>query len=313
MMSRLFVVAMLAVLAGCNTDGSASNTTQSLNNPVAVSSPVPANSAAPTISGTPATSVRAGAAYSFKPTASAVSGNVLQFSIQNKPVWAIFDASSGGLTGTPTSAQAGSYANIVIGVSNGSATSALPAFSIVVNAAGAPSITGSPQTAVLVGSPYKFIPTASDPAGAALTFAIQNKPSWANFSASTGELSGTPGAANVGTTNNIVISVSNGNDSSTLPVFSVAVQQSATGSATLSWNPPSQNTDGTALTNLAGYKIYYGTARASMTQTISVSNPGLSSYFVGNLTPATWYFAVKSLTTANVESALSSVVSKVVK
>jgi len=29
--------------------------------------------------------------------------------------------------------------------------------------------------------------------------------------------------------------------------------------ATVSWIPPTTNTDGTALTDLAGYKVYYGT------------------------------------------------------
>ena len=110
MMSRYFVLAILVALAGCNFDGSSTSATQSLGNSVAVSGTVPANSAAITISGVPATTVRTGQAYSFKPTASDASANVLQFSILNKPQWASFDASTGMLSGTPNSGQTGTYA-----------------------------------------------------------------------------------------------------------------------------------------------------------------------------------------------------------
>jgi hypothetical protein len=316
MRSRLFVAVVLVALAGCNFDGSSSSTSspQNIATPLAatVGGSSYANSGGPIISGNPATSVVAGEHYSFQPTASDSRGNGLQFTIRNKPTWAVFDSASGLLGGTPTSAQTGTYASIVISVLDGSAIAVLPPFSISVTAHGAPTIAGVPPTSVMVGSAYKFVPAASDPAGAAISFTIQNKPSWAIFSASSGELSGTPAAENVGTTNNILISVTDGTNSSSLPAFSVAVLQSTTGSATLSWVPPSQNTDGTVLMNLVGYRIYYGTSPASLTQTIDVRNAGLTTYFIGDLTPATWYFAVKSLTKGNVESALSAVVSKVI-
>jgi hypothetical protein len=62
------------------------------------------------------------------------------------------------------------------------------------------------------------------------------------------------------------------------------------------------NTNGTPLTNLAGYKIYYGTSPTSLTQSVQVTNPGLASYVIENLSPATWYFSLVSYTSSDIES-----------
>jgi hypothetical protein len=95
--------------------------------------PLPANTA-PQISGKPAGSVAAGSNYLFQPSASDADGNVLTFSISGKPAWASFDTATGALSGTPFNADAGSYPNIVISVSDGVAVASLPAFSIQVTA-----------------------------------------------------------------------------------------------------------------------------------------------------------------------------------
>ena len=76
-------------------------------------------------------------------------------------------------------------------------------------------ISGSPSTSVVAGSPYRFTPAASDADGDALTFSVQNPPSWASFDPSTGTLTGTPPTA--GTFSNITLSVSDGKTSSSLP------------------------------------------------------------------------------------------------
>lgn len=83
--------------------------------------------------------------------------------------------------------------------------------------------------------------------------------------------------------------------------------------ATLSWTPPTGNTNGTSLTNLAGYRIHYGASATALTSTIQVANPGATSYRVTNLAPGTYYFAVRAYTSAGTESANSNVVSKVVQ
>lgn len=87
----------------------------------------------------------------------------------------------------------------------------------------------------------------------------------------------------------------------------------ATGTAKLTWTPPTTNTDGTALTNLAGYRIDYGTAPGSLTRTVQVPNAGVSTYIVEGLTAGTWYFAARAYTSAGFESANSGVVSRVVQ
>ena len=173
-----------------------------------------------------------------------------------------------------------------------------------------PTISGQPVTTLNAGTAYVFLPTASDANGATLTFAIQNKPSWATFNTTTGELSGSPDISHIGSYNGIVISVTDGGATIALPAFSINVTQVSTGSATLSWLPPTTNTNGSPLTNLAGYRIYYGTNSSSLNQSVQITNRGISNYVIDNLSGATWYFSLVSYNSANVESPLSPVVSK---
>jgi hypothetical protein len=83
----------------------------------------------------------------------------------------------------------------------------------------------------------------------------------------------------------------------------------STGTATLDWTPPTANTDGSVLTNLAGYTVYYGTSPDRLTESVKVSNPGLTAYTLSNLPSGTWYFAVTSYSSTGVESVRSGVIS----
>lgn len=274
----------------------------------------PANRA-PTISGTPSASVTEDNAYSFQPTASDADGDTLTFSVTGKPTWLTFTSSSGRLSGTPPKGSAGTFGGIVISVSDGKATTALPAFSITVNPAPntAPTITGSPSTTAVAGQAYVFLPSASDPDGQTLRFGIANKPTWAAFDIATGRLSGTPAVTNVGTHANVVISVSDGTASATLPAFSIAVTSPpATGTAELNWAAPTQNEDGTALTNLAGYKVRYGTSPTTLSRFVDVRSPAITSAVIEGLASGIWYFTVASYTNVGVESAQTQAVSKTV-
>ena len=181
----------------------------------------------PTISNNPSTAVEAGKAYLFTPAASDVDKDTLTFSITNKPAWATFDTATGKLSGTPTAAHKGSYKGIVISVSDGKSTTSLAAFDLAVTVPNsAPVISGTPTTSIAVGKAYVFTPTATDADNDPLTFSITNKPTWATFDTATGKLSGTPAATNSGVTNNIVIQVSDGKQSVSLPAFSILVTTS---------------------------------------------------------------------------------------
>src|SRR5262249_37944906 len=165
----------------------------------------------------------------------------------------------------------------------------------------APSITGTPTASVNASSPYSFTPTATDADGDTLAFTIQNKPAWAAFNTTTGRLSGTPAAADVGTYSNIAITVNDGKTSTALSAFAIAVTTVANGRATLSWTAPTENTDGSTLSNLAGYRIRYGTSASALTQTIVIDNASVTTYVVENLSPATWYFAVSAVNSQGAE------------
>jgi hypothetical protein len=156
------------------------------------------------------------------------------------------------------------------------------------------------------GATYSFQPTASDPDGNTLTYTIANRPSWATFNTSTGRLSGTPTSTNAGSYSNIVISVSDGTLTASLPSFAITVLQATNGSATLSWTPPTANTDGSSLTNLAGYRVVYGRSSSTLDQTVQIANAGISTYTVTGLTSGTWYFAVKAYNSSGAESAVSN-------
>ena len=99
-------------------------------------------------------------------------------------------------------------------------------------------------------------------------------------------------------------------------VSTVSAGTSATnkgsGTATLSWQAPTTNTDGAALTDLAGYRIYYGMNADDLTQTVQLTSVGLQTYVIEDLGSGTWYFAIKAVTRTSVESALSDVVSKTI-
>ena len=251
--------------------------------------------------------------YEFTPKAGDPDGDPLSFSIKNKPAWAWFDNKTGRFRGTPPAA--GTYGNIVISVSDGKASTSLPAFTITAEAGdnSSPKIWGTPQKVVTAGTWYEFTPQASDPDGDPLSFSIKNKPSWAWFNTDTGRFRGTPKAGDVASYGNIVISVSDGQASASLSSFSITVEAISTGSATLSWTPPTENTDGTALTDLAGYRIYWGKTAGNYPNSVSINNPGITTYVVENLASGSYTFVATSFNADGVESGYSAPATKTVQ
>jgi hypothetical protein len=181
----------------------------------------------------------------------------------------------------------------------------------------APQISGVAASTATVGQSYSFQPSATDADNDILTFALAGAPSWLTVNPATGRLSGTPTSADVGVDAGILVQVSDGKATVSLAPFSITVAAAAsgtgsgggsgpgsgsTGSVDLTWVPPTENTDGSALANLNGYKIYYGHESKNYTTTITISNPGLTSYVIDSLPPGTYFFTVTATTSSGVQS-----------
>ena len=176
-----------------------------------------------------------------------------------------------------------------------------------------PSISGTPPTSATVGRQWSFQPSISDPDGDALTVTADNRPPWMSLNSSTGRLNGTPQAGDVLTWSNIRLTVSDGQATASLGGFSVVVHPvgAQMGSATLSWMPPTERTDGSPIGQLAGYEVLYGQVSRNY-DTVVELDAGITRYVVQDLGPGTWYFAIRAVTADGLESSPSQEVSKTI-
>ena len=85
------------------------------------------------------------------------------------------------------------------------------------------------------------------------------------------------------------------------------------GTATLSWEPPRRNADGSAITDLAGYFIYYGKSPTNLSVTIKIRDPYVTTYTVDRLGPGTYYFCIVAFTATGTKSSVSPTVSKTIR
>jgi len=100
-----------------------------------------------------------------------------------------------------------------------------------------------------------------------------------------------------------------GSSAAAIPAASSGAAESNT-SVTISWMPPQTNADGSALTDLAGYRIHYGTQASDLNAEIDIPTAGLADYVVEGLkSNSTYYFAISSYNSQGVESADSAVIS----
>lgn len=176
-----------------------------------------------------------------------------------------------------------------------------------------PEISGVPPGAVAVGAMWRFQPFASDPDGDALQFFVDNAPTWTEFDPATGQLAGKPGEGDVGVHGEIIVSVTDGVATVSMPGFSVEVlpEGSSLGSVTLSWTPPTERVDGSPLGNsLAGYRILYGQTPNQYDFEEEIHNPSITRHVVDDLAPGTWYFAVTAMTREGLESTPSAAVNR---
>jgi hypothetical protein len=240
-------------------------------------------------------------------------GRHMTFTVAHKPTWASFNSNNGSLAGTPSAANVATFSNIVITVSDETGRSTLPAFSIKVTPRSqpaaqpvnhTPTLSGAPVAEITTAQAFNFVPSAKDADGDRLLFSIESKPSWASFDATTGRLWGVPKSTQVGSYEEIKIMVSDSKSSASLPKFAINVVAAGPvrHSVTVSWLPPVQNTDGSALTNLSGYRIVYGSKPGEYSKSVTVSSAGLTRFAVDNLDAGQYYFAVIAVNSAGVTS-----------
>jgi hypothetical protein len=92
-------------------------------------------------------------------------------------------------------------------------------------------------------------------------------------------------------------------------IFNTSISLAA--NVTFSWTPPSTNSDGTTLTDLAGYKVYSGISSRNYTQNTDVGN--VTSYTVTNLSVgSTYYFVVTAYDTTGNQSSFSNEISRTI-
>jgi Putative Ig domain len=201
------------------------------------------------------------------------------------------------------------------GAAVSTSSAAAPASTVQSNPSPAPAsvqLGGTPAASVTAGNAYQFQPTVS--AGGAVTFSVHGQPAWMAFNSATGALSGTPTASQAGSTGQITITGSNGTSSASIGPFVVQVTAAAatSGSATLSWIPPTQNLDGSPITDLSGYHIYYGINAGDLTNSITVNGGSSSTYTVAGLGSGTYYFSVVAYNAEGVDSPESNLESKTI-
>ena len=192
----------------------------------------------------------------------------------------------------------------MISVSDGTATASLAAFAMTVNPAAndPPTISGTPATTVNAGVAYTFQPNGADPDGDTLTYSVQNRPTLGYVQYQHGP------------------AVRHAHGSAGWRVFEHPHQRERQerqripagvlhhGSAADErqrygvLDGSDENTDGSTLTDLAGFRIDYGTSAGALNQTVEIANPGLATYVVNGLTSGNWYFAVWAYNSAGAES-----------
>jgi len=180
----------------------------------------------------------------------------------------------------------------------------------------APVLSGMPAGSALTNQSYNFQPTASDADGNELVFSIDGKPAWANFDTATGRLSGSPTPGDAGTYNNIVISVSDETDTTSLGTFGIHVSETLeTGSFTLSWTAPVARSDGTpiSLADIAGFRIYYSSLSGRYPKSVEVADGSATSITTSDIPVGTQYIVMTTYDTGGRESGYSPELPKIVQ
>jgi hypothetical protein len=148
----------------------------------------------------------------------------------------------------------------------------------------------------------KISPIVKFPALAAL-FALSTLLAGCSDSDDTASTPSTTSATTSATTTSTTTSTT------TATVTSTATDGSSNGAATLSWVPPTENTNGQPVSDLAGYYIYYGTDKSDLSQVIPITGADTTTYVVNGLGAGTYYFAVSAYNTMGMDSTQSDIAS----
>jgi hypothetical protein len=178
-------------------------------------------------------------------------------------------------------------------------------------------IAGTPPATATVGREYSFTPVVRDANGNAVEFNYVGRPPWSPFDRHTGSIIGTP--TSPGTYPNIQIQAWDGQHFAVTAPFTITVLPAGAAppaenaaSATVSWAKPSLNTDGSPLTNLAGYVVRYGTTATALDTQVQVTSPNVTSLEINHLAPGNWYFEVAAVTAAEIQGRFSPVITDAV-
>lgn len=86
-----------------------------------------------------------------------------------------------------------------------------------------------------------------------------------------------------------------------------------TGTITVGWNAPTKSADGLNMADLAGFRIYYGTASGNYTASVDVPSATTLTHTISGLPTNTYYVVVKAYDSSDNESSASPEVSKAIR
>jgi hypothetical protein len=176
----------------------------------------------------------------------------------------------------------------------------------------APTINGMAVSVAQVGNEYAFQPDWADADGDSLTFSATNLPPWAQLDSKTGRLSGTPRNTDVGAYESISITVADASHHVTSHDFSITVVGAASGIAMLEWPAPISKVDGSALDDLAGYRILYGRDPEDLDHSVFIPDPAAHSFEFATLDSGAWYFAIVAVNAGGEEGPATTPAMKVI-
>lgn len=82
--------------------------------------------------------------------------------------------------------------------------------------------------------------------------------------------------------------------------------------ATVTWTPPTQNTDGTAYTDPKGFKVYYGMSQGGPYDNVDdIPDPNATTHVISPLASGAWFFVATAYNQNDVESDVSNEASKI--